>query len=226
MQSPFCFVFCFFVFFTDFLSVFLLHFSMMDHPHQPFVGSLWKRLGCGGNIYEPDPNLMSSSFFLLLMCFISMINIAKAYAYIICKPVQLHVSVFQFLSQCLSFNILICSSLIWDLQSICFVPPLMCRFKRNMSSAQVSSLSRFCSRNKHSFCILVILAHIMTQSLPGCYIGGIHSPQLTSLQSYEWRYVRRERCSGNEGKWWGNPLTSVLPITAWNPSTKPLCLSV
>ncbi len=168
---------------------------------------LWGRYGnvsvVGGISMSQTPILMSSSFFLLLMCFISMINIAKAYAYIICKPVQLHVSVFQFLSQCLSFNILICSSLIWDLQSVCFVPPLMCRFKRNMSSAQVSSLSRFCSRNKHSFCILVILAHIMTQSLPGCYIGGIHSPQLTSLQSYEWRYVRRERDAlvmrGNDG---------------------------
>lgn len=170
------------------------------------------------------PILMPNSFFLLLMCFISMLNIAKTYAYIICKPIQSH-SVFQRLSQCLSFSILICSSLIWDHQSICFVPPLMGHFKRNMSSVQVSSLSRFCHRNKHSFCILVILAHIMTQSLSGCYIGGfiLCKWQACSLTN---GVTSGERCSGNEGKWWGNPLTFVQPVTAWNPSTKQLCQSV
>ncbi len=190
----------------------------MDHPHQPFAGSLWKRPGRGGNIYEPDPSNDAQLFLSPFIVLISMLNIAKTSAYIICKPIQLR-SVFQFLSQCLSFNILICSSLIWDLQSICFVPPSMCCFKRN-SAGFVSE--PVCSRNKHSFCILVILAHFVTQSLPGCYIGEIRSPQLTSLPWYGWHYIRRERerCSGNKGKWWGNPLTSR------NPSTKPLCLSV
>ncbi len=152
----------------------------------------------GGDIYELDPSNDAQLFLSPFNVLISMLNIAKTSAYIICKPIQLR-SVLQFLSQCLSFNILICSSLIWDLQSICFVFPSMC------------------SRNKHSFCILVILVHIVTQSLPGCYIGEIRSPQLTSLPWYGWHYIRRERerererCSGNKGKWWGNPLTSVKP---------------
>lgn len=73
-------------------------------------------------------------------------------------------SVFLVLSQCLSFHLLIsCEqdplTLFCDLQSICFVPPLICRFKRNMSSVQVLSLRWFCSRNKHRFFIQVILAH-------------------------------------------------------------------
>lgn len=105
---------------------------------------LWGRYGnvlvVGGISMSRTPVLMPNSFFLLLMCFISLLNIAITFAYIIYKPIQLH-SVFQFLSQCLSFNILICS-LIWDLQSIGFIPPSMCCFKRNMSSMQVSSLSR------------------------------------------------------------------------------------
>ncbi len=110
----------------------------MDHPHQPFAGSLWKRPGCGGNIYEPDPSNDAQLFFSPFIVLISMLNIAITSAYIICKPIQLR-SVFQFLSQCLSFNILICSSLIWDLQASVFVFPSRCCLKETV---QVSSLSR------------------------------------------------------------------------------------
>lgn len=117
--------------------------------------------------------------------------------------------VFLVLSQCLSFHLLISSEqdplmLFCDLQSICFVSPLICCFKRNMSSVQVLSLRWFCSRNKRSFFIQVILAHtVLWLSLCQAAISGGLALRRWQARSRTNAVTSRERDAlvmrGNDG---------------------------